>query len=33
MSYFLPKRISELAAIDPDLDTPDKRPETSALKK
>lgn len=33
MSYLLPKRISELATIDSDQETPDKRIENNNLKK
>lgn len=33
MSYLLPKRISELATIDSDLDTPDKRPKVRSIRK
>lgn len=33
MSYLFPKRISELAAIDCEIDTPDKRIDNSTLKK
>ena len=33
MSYLLPKRISELAAIDLDLDTPDRKTDNNSLKK